>query len=235
MVSIQASSKPYLNKNLIRILKSICIVENQNHSKEVKKTLREVYDTIADSWTNLRVRPEKFVKDFSEKINDGPLLDLATGNGRNLIPFLAKNIDCVGIDFSKNMIKEAKKFLEKKKMKSNFVIADITKLPFKEKTFRTILALAIIHHLETRSKRLDALMEIKRVSENSNVLISVWKDETAAPNEYKLWRYHGKEYKRFYHFYREEELKNDLISVRIEKFKIIKNLKNIVVISMVGM
>ena len=229
LVSIQASPKPYLNKNLIKVLKSICIVENQNHSKEVKENLREIYDTIADSWTNLRVRPEKFVKDFAEKTNEGPLLDLATGNGRNLIPFLSKNIDCIGIDFSKNMIKEAKKFLEKKKMKSNFVIADITKLPFKEKTFRTVLAVAIIHHLETRGKRLEALKEIKRVSENSNVLISVWKDETTAPDEYKIWKYHGKEYKRYYHFYTSEELNKDLAEVGITKFVHKKYPKNIVV------
>ncbi|MFH0711403.1 MAG: class I SAM-dependent methyltransferase [Candidatus Aenigmatarchaeota archaeon] len=204
-------------------------MENQNHSREVNKSLREVYDTIADSWTNLRVRPDEFVKAFSEKISEGPLLDLATGNGRNLVPFLGKKIECVGVDFSKNMIKEAKKFLERKKLKANFVIADITKLPFKEKIFRTILAVAIIHHLETREKRLTALREIKRVSDNSKILISVWKDETAAPDEYKLWRYHGKEYQRFYHFYTEEELNKDLLDSGIKDLFFLKNDKNIVI------
>jgi ubiquinone/menaquinone biosynthesis C-methylase UbiE len=204
-------------------------VENQNHSKEVKKNLRDVYDTIANSWTNLRVRPDGFVEDFAEKITEGPLLDLATGNGRNLIPFLEKKIECVGIDFSKSMIREAKKFLERKKLKTNLVIADITKLPFKENTFKTILAVAIIHHLETREKRLKALQEIKRVSDNSKVLISVWKDETAAPDEYKLWRYHGKEYQRFYHFYTLGELKKDLLDSGIKDSDWIKNDKNIVI------
>lgn len=204
-------------------------MENQNHSKEVKKSLRDVYDTIADSWTNLRVRPDQFVKDFSEQINEGPLLDFATGNGRNLVPFLEKKIDCVGIDFSKSMIKEAKKFLTKKKMKAKLVIADITKLPFKDKTFRTILAVAIIHHLETRNNRLKALREIKRVSDSSKILISVWKDETVAPDEYRLWTYHGKEYRRFYHFYTKEELEGDLLNVGIKHFSFKKNPTNIVV------
>lgn len=204
-------------------------MENQNHSEEVKKSLREVYDTIADSWTNLRVRPDEFVKEFSENSNEGPLLDLATGNGRNLVPFLEKNIVCIGIDFSKNMIKEAKKFLEKKKMKTNLVIADITKLPFKNDSFKAILAVAIIHHLETREKRLQALHEIRRISDNSKILISVWKDETATPDEYKLWRYHGKDYRRFYHFYTVEELDKDLSEVGISKFTHINNSKNIIV------
>ena len=204
-------------------------MENQNHSKEVNKNLREVYDTIADSWTNLRVRPEEFVKKFSEKINEGPLLDLATGNGRNLVPFLEKKIECAGIDFSKSMIKEAKKFLKKKKMKATFVIADVTKLPFKNKAFKTILAVAIIHHLETRKKRLEALMDIMRVSNNSKVIFSVWKDTTAASDEYKIWRYHGKEYERYYHFYRTEEFDKDLLGAGIKKFVHIKNSKNIVV------
>ncbi|MBS3055682.1 MAG: class I SAM-dependent methyltransferase [Candidatus Aenigmarchaeota archaeon] len=204
-------------------------MENQNHSKEVKKNLREVYDTIADSWTNLRVKPDEFVNDFAEKNIGSPLLDLATGNGRNLVPFLNKNIKCIGIDFSRNMIKEAKKFLSRRKLTANFIIADITKLPFKEKTFKTILAVAIIHHLETREKRLKALREVKRVSNNSNVLISVWKDETAAPNEYKLWRYHGKEYKRFYHFYSLEEIDQDLKESGFVKFNHRDDKKNFVI------
>jgi len=204
-------------------------MKNQNHSKEVKRNLREVYDTIADSWTNLRARPDEFVKDFSEKISEGLLLDLATGNGRNLIPFLKKKIDCVGVDFSKSMIKEAKKFLTRRKMKASLIIADITKLPFKKMVFDTILAVAIIHHLDTQSKRLEALREIKRVSRNAKVLISVWKDETAAPDEYRLWRYHGKKYYRFYHFYTREELGKELIDSGISDFSYKPHPKNIVV------
>ena len=52
---------------------------------------------------------------FSKKINSGLILDAGCGNGRNSIPFLEKKLKCVELDFSKTMIREAKKFLKRRK------------------------------------------------------------------------------------------------------------------------
>ena len=72
-----------------------------------EKKIRQVYDTIADSWSNLRVRPLYEVVNFCNSIENKDLvLDLGCGNCRNLLPFLKRNFKCIGIDFSKGMIKE---------------------------------------------------------------------------------------------------------------------------------
>ncbi|MBW2985586.1 class I SAM-dependent methyltransferase, partial [Candidatus Woesearchaeota archaeon] len=52
------------------------------------------------------------------------------GNGRNLIPFAKKIFDCYGIDFSKNMIKNAKKSFKENKLKSKIQTRRINKNPF---------------------------------------------------------------------------------------------------------
>ena len=76
------------------------------------KDLQRVWDTIADSWTNLRVRPWEEVLEFSKDVNEGFVLDIGCGNCRNLVPFVANKIDCVGVDFSKGMIKEAEEYIK---------------------------------------------------------------------------------------------------------------------------
>ena len=62
-------------------------------------TEREVWEIIADSWTNLRVKPEEEVINFSKRIISGPILDIGCGNGRNSLPFLEKKLKCVELDF----------------------------------------------------------------------------------------------------------------------------------------
>ena len=186
---------------------------------------REVWETIADSWTNVRVKPEKEVVDFSRKINVGPILDLGCGNCRNSIPFLKKRLKCIGLDFSRSMIREAKKFLKRRNFNANFVVAHMTNLPFKEKTFPVIIFVRVIPHLGTREKRLECFNEIKRVG--FKTIMSCWYKwdrklfwvllkHLFSSNVYIDWNYHGKVYKRFHHLYTKKELEMDLKEVRFK-------------------
>jgi len=189
---------------------------------------REVWNAIAGSWTNLRVKPEREVIIFSEIINSGPILDVGCGNCRNLIPFLKKSFFCVGMDFSKGMIREAKKFLKKRKLSTRLVIGNLSDLPFKKGTFLSILCIRTLHHLETREIRLKALKEMKRVG--IKILMSEWKRwqlrfiwklirsffSRHFADVYVDWNYHGKKYKRFHHLYTKKELEDDLKKVRLK-------------------
>jgi ubiquinone/menaquinone biosynthesis C-methylase UbiE len=192
-------------------------------------TEREVWETIADSWTNFRVKPEKEVIDFSRKINSGPIIDVGCGNCRNSLPFLEKQIKCFGLDFSKAMIKEAKKFLNKRGFSMEFVVADMTNIPFKSKSFLAIIFVRALPHLETREKRLNCLSEIKRIGIKK--IISCWSrwdrklfwvrlKNLFSNDVYIDWRYHGKTYKRFHHLYSKDELENDLKELGFKSFKI---------------
>jgi ubiquinone/menaquinone biosynthesis C-methylase UbiE len=193
---------------------------------------KEVWETLADSWANLHTKPEEEIIKISKNINSGPILDIGCGNCRNLVPFLEKNFFCVGIDFSKSMIREAKKFLDRKKINTNLVIGRLDNLPLKKGSFLSVICIRTLHHLETRELRLKALEEMKRVS--IKILMSVWKRwqlkfffkliksffEGNFADIYVDWNYHGKIYKRFYHLYTKKELEDDLKKVRLKIEKI---------------
>jgi ubiquinone/menaquinone biosynthesis C-methylase UbiE len=193
---------------------------------------KEVWETLADSWTNLHNKPEKEIIDISKKINKGPILDLGCGNCRNSLPFLERKIDCIGLDFSKGMIREAKKLLKKKKLNENLVIGNLVDIPFKKGSFLFILCIKSLHHLETREKRLKVLKEMKRVG--IKILMSEWKRWQSRffvyliksfftghfADVYVNWNYHGKIYKRFYHLYTKKELETNLKEAGFKSFKI---------------
>jgi len=194
-------------------------------------TEREVWEIISDSWTNLRVKPEKEIIDFSKRINSGPILEVGCGNCRNLLPFLKRGLECVGMDFSKGMIREAKKFLKKRNLSTKLIIGRLGNLPFKKGTFLSVICVRTLHHLETRKIRLIALKEMKRVG--IKILMSEWKRWQFRffwkliksffyghfGDVYVDWNYHGKIYKRFHHLYTKKELEEDLKKVGIKSFK----------------
>jgi len=192
---------------------------------------REVWNIIADSWTNLRVKPENEVIDFSKTINSGPILDVGCGNCRNLLPFLERGFYCVGMDFSSGMIRETKKFLKRRKLKTNLVIGNLINLPFKKGTFLSVICVRTLHHISPIVLRLKSLEEMKRVG--IKILMSEWKRWQLRfiwkliksfifghfGDVYVDWNYHGKKYKRFHHLYTKKELEEDLKTVgfKIEK------------------
>ncbi len=190
---------------------------------------RKVWETIADSWAHLRTKPEKEILDFSKNVKTDPILDVGCGNGRNLLPFLQKGLKCFGLDFSRSMIREAKKFLKKRNLNASFVVGDAVKLPFKSKSFTTVILVRVLPHIETKKKRLECLKEMKRVGKE--VIISCWYKwdrklfwvvlkHFFSSDVYVDWNYHGKIYKRFHHLYTKRELKKDLreVNLNIKKF-----------------
>jgi len=194
-------------------------------------TQKDVWNKLSDSWVHLRTKPDREVIDFSKKINQGPIIDLGCGDCRNLIPFLQKEIYCVGMDFSKGMIRETKKFLKRRKLNSDLVIGSLNNVPFKGGSFLLMLCIRTLHHLETKELRLRALKEMKRIG--IKILTCDWKRwqfrfiwklirsffEGHFADVYVDWNYHGRIYKRFYHLYTKKELEGDLKSagLKIEK------------------
>src|SRR3989344_2937959 len=129
---------------------------------------QEVWNKIAPSWNNFRNQPVKELKNLSWK--KVKILDLGCGNCRNLLPF--KKLQCYGIDFSKEMLKEAKKYSQRRRFKVILKQAEITNIPFKENTFDYILAIAVLHHLKEPE---EAIKEIHRTLKvNGEAYITVW-------------------------------------------------------------
>lgn len=85
------------------------------------------------------------------------ILDLGCGDGLNIKILRQKGIkNVVGIDISKELLKEAKKLNPKNK----FYLASAESLPFKSDNFDVVLVDSVFHHFMRFEK---SLKEIKRV------------------------------------------------------------------------
>lgn len=213
-------------------------MENPLHEKQ---NLKSIYNKIADVWIHLKAKPLEEVVEFSSLIKKQELiLDIGCSNCRNLIPFLERDFPCIGLDFSKNMVREAKKFLDKKGLYVNLVIGDTLSLPFKDKSIDYILCTRVLHHLPTKTLRAPSLTEIKRVAnERGEILISVYRryyprflfdyfsslfeKKFEFGDAYKKWTYHGNVYKRFFHLFSLKEIEKELEDSGLKVESIFKN------------
>lgn len=135
----------------------------------VNKTKQHFNETASDynnSNDGRFVKPMyKELQKEIEKIGRGKLLDVGCGNG-NLFTFLSEEYyQMFGIDFSDNMISEAKKNCGDK---ASFCVADAEKLPFDEDTFDIITCNASFHHYIHPNA---VLSEMNRVLKAGGVLI----------------------------------------------------------------
>jgi len=89
-----------------------------------------------------------------------PLLDVGCGIGISTDFF---NIESIGIDNCKEMIKHGK---------NNLIYAEAEDLPFKDNSFNTVISVTAFHNFKNIEK---ALKEIMRVSKNKNICITFLK------------------------------------------------------------
>lgn len=112
----------------------------------------------------------------SEK--DYTVLDLGCGNGVSTANIKGKMV--VGMDLSKNqMIKAKKKF-----PRTNYVVGDAMKLPFKSNTFDLVVAINLLHHIGNSQK---VLREVFRVLKKGGKVLTV------DPNLYNPIGFTGRE------------------------------------------
>ncbi|MBI2105999.1 class I SAM-dependent methyltransferase [Candidatus Woesearchaeota archaeon] len=182
----------------------------------------QVWNQIAKSWDNFRHKPLEELKSLNWK--KGKILDIGCGNCRNLLPF--KNFGCYGIDFSEEMLKQAKNFTKKNNFKVNLKLASAEKISYKDNLFDYVLAIAILHHLKNPEI---GIKEIHRVLKNNGeAYITIWnklqlkllfkRKETYVP-----WKQKSQTLMRYYHFIGYFELrsllkKNNFIIIKSKLF-----------------
>jgi len=130
-----------------------------------------VFDEIAEEYAATRVRPWEEVSLFSE----GPVLDLGSGPGRHTRLMAERGIRVIAADISREMLKIAVKRTSDFSQLVDFVLCDMSNLPFRDETFSGVLCLAAIHHVRSRKNRQIALSEVKRALKNGGLLVvSAW-------------------------------------------------------------
>lgn len=173
----------------------------------MKKISQEkVWDNIAQEWYEFKTKPAEHTLEFL-KGKTGKVLDLGSGAGRHLVKL--KKGQMYLVDFSKEMIELAKKRAHDKKIKAEFFVSDLTKLPFENNYFDFAIAVASIHCVQGKENREKTVQELFRVLKPEGLAeIAVWNKDSkrfknALKEKYVKWRDKGA---RYYYLYSKEEI-----------------------------
>ncbi len=183
-----------------------------------KTDVREVFDSIADSFSKTRQGGWSEVDGYIGELEGGELaLDVGCGNGRYMEYLDERFSRVVGVDFSFNLLRYVST--------GYAVLGDAEYLPVRDEIVDFCLYIATLHHIPGRESRNNTLSEIYRVLEPGGyVFLSVWaiehkrfdgmRDEIRANDGdiYVPWRSGDLEetYQRYYHIFTEDELRDEL-------------------------
>ncbi|WP_407413818.1 class I SAM-dependent methyltransferase [Methanobrevibacter sp.] len=187
--------------------------KKEHDTMNTKERTKQHFNKTATDYNNSE--DGKFVESmYEELVNEiqksksGKILDVGCGNG-NLFTLLSdEKYELYGIDFSENMITEAK---DKCGEKASFFVADAEKLPFNDNTFDIIVCNASFHHYIHPDI---VLTEMQRVlKDNGKLLIGDPYISTPVRPVINLLTKFSPE--GDYHFYGENEMKKLFIKNRL--------------------
>ncbi|GLA01873.1 tRNA methyltransferase, has a role in tRNA modification [Aspergillus niger] len=197
-----------------------------------EKNVHEVYQQIASHFSSTRYKPWPIVEQFLRGLEPGSVgLDVGCGNGKYLA--VNREVFIVASDRSANLAQIAQKH-----QPHSTIIADILHLPHPDSFFDFAISIAVIHHLSTPDRRVQAIREILRTlkpatkkSPGGRALIYAWALEQknsrrgwdkGDPQDIMVpWVMKGtssadapsdepKVFHRYYHVYEESELEQDI-------------------------
>jgi len=170
---------------------------------------KKVWDKIAPEWAKYKKPGEKTL-DFMEN-QEGKVLDMGCGSGRYMIK--KKNQEYYGIDFSREMIKLAKKKAKILGINAELKVAGVDKIPYPDNFFDSALYDSSLHCIHSKIKRKNSLKELFRVLKPEGIAkINVWNKEAKRFRNKKKkdtvkWTTKGP---RSYYFYDPKELYKEI-------------------------
>ncbi|EME86681.1 uncharacterized protein MYCFIDRAFT_29298 [Pseudocercospora fijiensis CIRAD86] len=132
--------------------------------------VHEVYEQIASHFSSTRYKPWPIIERFLQNLSPGSIgLDIGCGNGKYLT--VNPNIFIIGSDRSANLITIAKNH-----QPHSVIVSDILDLPHQPSKFDFAISIAVVHHLSTRDRRIEAVREILKTlkAKDGRALIYVW-------------------------------------------------------------
>ena len=189
---------------------------HQKNNNDVGKIVRKTYDQIAEKYHQRWGEYSGFFlrnsKEFIKNIpSGGKILDLGCGTGRDSRWFSEKGFDVTGIDFSKGMLKIAKRIAPKAK----FILQDISRSKIDER-FDGVWCSFVLLHLR-RKDIFSILRKIRKLLKKNGVLFVATKEGIGEKIEPE---HLNKKLKIFETFFRTEELEK---MVKCAGFKILKS------------
>ena len=192
--------------------------------------VHNVYDIISKHFSTTRKIIWPKVQDFINTFRpNSSIIETGCGNGKNM----GTRKDCmyVGLDTCENLINQAP-------IQDNcsYIVGNCIDLPFESESFDYAMSIAVIHHLSTETRRLQALQEINKILKTGGeALIYVWayeqprfENETTQDvnvkwmlqKKYSEKKENDEIFYRYYHLFKKNELET-LIS-RINTLEIIE-------------
>ena len=189
--------------------------------------VHQVYEDIASHFSSTRYKPWPIVERFLKDCAPGSIgVDIGCGNGK----YLAVNPDIfiVASDRSVNLVKIASQH-----QPHSSLVADSLYLPHPLGFFDFAISIAVVHHLSTPQRRIQAvaaILELLRrpmgAETGARALIYVWAleqkhsrrgwdegddQDVMVPWVMKQGPEPGKTFSRYYHLYRQGELEHDIV------------------------
>ncbi|RMJ25418.1 hypothetical protein PHISP_03696 [Aspergillus sp. HF37] len=121
-----------------------------------ERNVHEVYQQIAGHFSSTRYKPWPIVERFLQDLAPGAIgLDVGCGNGKYLT--VNKNVFVIASDRSENLARIALQH-----QPHSTVVADVLNLPHPDSFFDFAVSIAVVHHLSTAARRVEALWEVLR-------------------------------------------------------------------------
>jgi ubiquinone/menaquinone biosynthesis C-methylase UbiE len=189
--------------------------------------VRNTYNTIANHFSDTRFKVWTCTREFLNNISPNSKgLEVGCGNGKNMV--YRNDINMFGIDICDKFVDICKK------KNLNVIQGDMLKLPYENEEFDFVMSIAVLHHLDTEEKRVQALNEMFRVcKKNGKIFILVWafEQEESSKRKFKTkdemvsWfsREDGNTYYRYYHLYSKNELAEEFQKTK-NNFEVLKSL-----------
>ena len=182
---------------------------------------KKLYSEIASEFDLFRTKiwpcVSRFLSTFDTRFS---ILDIGCGNGKNMM-YKDKDLQFTGVDFCTNLVD----ICVKKGL--SVVEADMTSLPFPDKSFDGFISVASYHHLDNDESRKNALHEMYRIlKDGGKGLIVVWAKEQELKTKFVfdskiksskygfdekvIWKSGTNQYIRYYHIYEKNDLQNEV-------------------------
>ena len=179
---------------------------------------KNTYNEVAEEFDQTRKKYSSVIEELKTYIKEGEkVLDLGCGTGRLYEIFRGKNIDYTGVDFSERLVQIARS-----KYGERFVVGDILNLPFPEKNFDSVWAIASLHHVPKKKFRKQAVNQIKKVLKpGGRIIATFWNIKSFLRKDLYI-PFHGK--KRYYHAFSLGELRRSFkkAGFKIEELRYLK-------------
>ena len=148
--------------------------------KHSESTLVEAYKIISKRYSQLKKKPWKdflsyytYLNDKFDLPNSGTLVDIGSGNGRNLLVFKEQAWHFIASDFSFELLTV---LVPIEKGKISVINNDMRYIPLRENIANFVLCIATIHHLYKEEDVVRTLNNIADLTRKDGfVIISCWR------------------------------------------------------------